>query len=481
MTQNARRSTTRLIEVCFDVAGLLLSWRATIELRVLLNPYMPLSFSDEQLQRLAPPITGLVFLWLMAGLWLRAKPAKSPRRKSRVGDSLVSVAESTILASALAIVVTFFSRHLGAGLSRSFIVLLLPISFVILIIFRYAALFVIVALEDRWLGPERVAVLGEESSVQRFVDRLRSTGFRGITVTGAILPKHCVDGGAVLIPVLGTTARLAEVINRTHLDRIVLTGAVPDYEAAECSAISQRMGVVLSHAIAPMDGRVRLEFGNLCGMPLVDLRPMAFTHRQKVIKRIFDILVSASAILALSPLMLLIVALIKLTSAGPVLYTDWRVGKGGRHFLLLKFRSMYMNSGRSDLAKRNDKSGHLFKLFNDPRVTRIGRVLRKYSLDELPQLINVFQGDMSLVGPRPLPATDLDPDGQSREFRFWSDQRSRVLPGITGLWQISGRSDLSFEQMIELDLEYIRDWSLGLDLRILLNTPFVVISGKGAY
>jgi lipopolysaccharide/colanic/teichoic acid biosynthesis glycosyltransferase len=136
---------------------------------------------------------------------------------------------------------------------------------------------------------------------------------------------------------------------------------------------------------------------------------------------------------------------------------------------------------RKHVADKNQKNGHIFKVKDDPRITPVGRIMRKYSIDELPQLVNVLRGDMSLVGPRPLPAQDLDPDGQSSQFRAWSEQRSRVLPGITGLWQIRGRSDLTFEQMIDLDIDYIRNWSLDLDLRILLETPVVVLTGKGAY
>jgi lipopolysaccharide/colanic/teichoic acid biosynthesis glycosyltransferase len=138
-------------------------------------------------------------------------------------------------------------------------------------------------------------------------------------------------------------------------------------------------------------------------------------------------------------------------------------------------------AGRATLARQNEKRGHIFKIRNDPRVTPVGRILRRYSLDELPQLVNVLCGEMSMVGPRPLPAEDLDADGQSKGFERWARERSQVLPGITGLWQIRGRSDLDFEQMVELDTLYIRRWSLGLDLRILLETPVAVFSGRGAY
>lgn len=177
----------------------------------------------------------------------------------------------------------------------------------------------------------------------------------------------------------------------------------------------------------------------------------------------------------------MIAALVKLTSKGPILYKAPRVGKGGRYFMFLKFRSMYTEMNRSHVTHANEKNGHIFKIKHDPRITPLGRFLRRYSLDELPQLINVLRGEMSLVGPRPLPAGDLDPDGMSREFGEWSQGRSEVYPGITGLWQIRGRSELPFEEMVRLDLEYIRDWSLLLDIKIILETPALVMKGIGAY
>jgi len=136
---------------------------------------------------------------------------------------------------------------------------------------------------------------------------------------------------------------------------------------------------------------------------------------------------------------------------------------------------------RLDLMRRNEASGHVFKIRRDPRVTPVGRVMRRLSLDELPQLFNVLAGDMSLVGPRPLPTEDLGSDGMSRTYAEWAEQRALVRPGITGLWQIRGRSDLTFAQMVELDLEYVRNWSLSLDISILLETPRAIFIGTGAY
>ena len=190
---------------------------------------------------------------------------------------------------------------------------------------------------------------------------------------------------------------------------------------------------------------------------------------------------SVLALLALLPLFALIAVLIKATSKGSVLHKSRRIGKGGRQFTFLKFRSMYSDSDPRKVIADNEKSGHIFKIRNDPRVTPVGRLLRKYSLDELPQLINILFGEMSFVGPRPLPASDLGPDGMSKQYIAWSEGRAKVYPGLTGLWQVSGRSDLPFEDMVRLDLSYIQNWSLALDIRILLETPLLVLRGAGAY
>jgi lipopolysaccharide/colanic/teichoic acid biosynthesis glycosyltransferase len=262
--------------------------------------------------------------------------------------------------------------------------------------------------------------------------------------------------------VLGTTRTLAEVINRAQLSRIiVVNGGATEQEVDECGVVSRRMGVVVSRSMGPALCETRMAITDLCGVRLLELTPIFFTRKNEIVKRCFDIAIAATGLVLLAPIFLVFFALVKLTSTGPLLYCR--------------------QPARSALASRNEKAEHLFKIKKDPRVTPLGRFMRRYSIDEIPQLINILFGDMSLVGPRPLPAEDLDPDGMSARFRLWSEQRSRVLPGLTGLWQIRGRSDLTFERMIELDVEYIRTWSLGLDLRILMETPLVVVTGRGAY
>lgn len=339
------------------------------------------------------------------------------------------------------------------------------------------------ALGHKWPEPRKVALLGDGLDAHLIAERIRTTGRGVIRFAGLILPSNAYQMSERPYPVLGTTQQIAEVINRQGLQQIiVLTHGVPDHDIEQCSRISRRMGVTVSQAVTPAPMDTTFTLTTQYGLQLLEMRPAPLTAAQARAKRVVDVIVSALLLICLSPLLLLVTLLVKLTSPGPVLYRSQRVGKGGRYFTFLKFRSMYYHpEGRRHVTKMNEREGHLFKIRNDPRVTPLGRIMRRYSIDELPQLFNVLWGNMSLLGPRPLPIEDLEPDGMSKEFAEWAELRAKVVPGITGLWQIRGRSNLSFEEMVQLDIEYIRSWSLILDLRILLATPLAVLSGRGAY
>jgi lipopolysaccharide/colanic/teichoic acid biosynthesis glycosyltransferase len=195
------------------------------------------------------------------------------------------------------------------------------------------------------------------------------------------------------------------------------------------------------------------------------------------VKRAFDIVVSTLILVAGLPLWLLIVTAIKLDSPGPVFYRDRRVGLGEREFLMFKFRSMFVDASalQEQLEHANEAPGPLFKIRDDPRITRVGRILRHYSLDEMPQVLNVLRGEMTLVGPRPLPVRDY------LQLQDWHRKRYLVLPGMTGLWQVSGRIALSFDDLVRLDFYYLENWSIWLDISILAKTLPAVLSRRGAY
>lgn len=222
---------------------------------------------------------------------------------------------------------------------------------------------------------------------------------------------------------------------------------------------------------------VRSHVDDLHGLPVVDVAPAVLGTADRFAKRAMDLLLSAAGLVVTLPLTIAIALLVKLTSPGPVLFRQERSGRGGTTFSMLKFRTMYLDAEARhvELTTSNEADGPLFKLRCDPRVTPVGAWLRRSSLDELPQLFNVLTGRMSLVGPRPLVLSE------ARQIRGWAERRFSVRPGLTGLWQVSGRSDLPFDELCRLDYSYVASWSLAWDLRILWHTPSAVIRRRGAY
>ena len=211
----------------------------------------------------------------------------------------------------------------------------------------------------------------------------------------------------------------------------------------------------------------------LSALPPIPIKAIHYRKR----KRGLDLLGSTILIVGLSPVILIIATLVKLTSKGPIFYSSTRLGRGGRPFAFLKFRSMYVDADKrlTELREANEKDGPIFKMKHDPRITPLGRVLRKYSLDELPQLFNVFRGDMSLVGPRPPIPHEVE------QYDQYCLERLSVRPGLTCYWQIMGRSNLSFAEWMELDHRYLREMGLWTDFKILVKTPVAVLKGDGAY
>jgi exopolysaccharide biosynthesis polyprenyl glycosylphosphotransferase len=272
---------------------------------------------------------------------------------------------------------------------------------------------------------------------------------------------------------------LSERIALTRPDEVILNEGDFDEEAVlEIVETAHRAGVKVR--IAPKTTELLLQRGEYVpgqGMPLFELRPPVLAGTDWVVKKAFDLVVSSVVVLVGLPLWLLIALAIRLDSRGPVLYRDPRIGVAEREFGMLKFRTMVKGAAelQDGLEGQNEAEGALFKIREDPRLTRVGKVLRRLSLDELPQVLNVLGGEMSLVGPRPLPVRDY------HRLEGWHRKRYNVLPGITGLWQISGRSSLTFDDLVRLDFYYIENWSIWLDISILVKTLPAVIAGRGAY
>jgi exopolysaccharide biosynthesis polyprenyl glycosylphosphotransferase len=329
----------------------------------------------------------------------------------------------------------------------------------------------------RIAGVRRRAVLVGDSERIAHLQRVLGRGRGGIAYefVGTVGPSP--DG--MPFRYLGTPADLPRIFAEETLDELIVAESEFDDKALiELVDVAHRRGVRVR--AAPTTAELltqRADYVPGQGVPLFELRPPAFVGTDWLVKRTFDLVVSVLVIVIGLPLWIIIAVAIKLDSRGPVFYRDRRVGLNERDFGMLKFRTMRQNAAalQERLEEQNEAEGALFKVRDDPRVTRVGRVLRRFSIDEVPQVFNVLAGEMSLVGPRPLPLRDynlLEP---------WHRKRYLVLPGMTGLWQIAGRSDLSFDDLVRLDFYYLENWSIWLDISILVRTVPAVIAARGAY
>ena len=278
---------------------------------------------------------------------------------------------------------------------------------------------------------------------------------------------------------LGRIEDLAAVLDSQRVQEVII--ADPDFPQAQAVELvdqCHQRGVTVRIAPSTMEILVhRAEFVPGTSVPLFELRPPVFDGFDYAVKRTFDFLGSLFLVILLSPLLLLISIAVFISSRGPILYRSRRPGIGGEPFSCFKFRTMRSGADQqqADIESLNEASGPLFKIRDDPRMTSVGRFLRRFSFDELPQLFNVLLGQMSLVGPRPLPQRDFD------QLEEWHKKRYLVLPGITGLWQVSGRSELDFDDLVRLDFLYLERWSVALDLTILVKTVPAVFSRRGAF
>lgn len=453
--------------VVLDVAGLSLGLMAALVLRTLIygdTVFWSLLWETgpaEWLPFLAP-ITVLVFL--QAGLYAARE------RRSGAGK----VVSSLVL---VALIVLAF----GLGTDYDFTTTgLIPTATVTCALFigLLRAAYESASLELLRVGGirRRAVLVGGGESLQRLQRELiASRGGIAYELVGAVAPV-----GQPGLPLLGSSLEeLPAILDRLRPDELILTEA--DFDERTVLDIverAHRQGIRVR--LAPNTTELLMHEGEYVpgqGVPLFELRPPILTGWDWALKRGFDVTLSVILLVVGLPLWLLVALAIKLDSRGPVLFVDRRIGVGEQDFGMLKFRTMVAGAAEQQalLESANEASGALFKIRDDPRVTRVGRVLRRLSLDELPQLVNVLRREMSLVGPRPLPLRDYE------LLQDWHRARYLVLPGMTGLWQISGRAGLSFDDLVRLDFTYLENWSIWLDVTIIGKTIPAVISGRGAY
>jgi exopolysaccharide biosynthesis polyprenyl glycosylphosphotransferase len=330
----------------------------------------------------------------------------------------------------------------------------------------------------RAAGYKRRAVLvGTGEQIEAVAHALSTSGGHSpVSVVGFVSLTPRPSNG---LRSLGSLDEIGDIVAEHKVDEVIIADpAFPQQQAVELVDTCHQRGVVVRIAPSTMEILIhRAEFVPGQSVPLFELKPPVFDGIDFAVKRTFDVAVASLLLLVLSPVLLVTAAAVRFTSRGPVFYKSWRPGIGGVPFACLKFRTMFHDADRrqAELEAHNEASGALFKMRHDPRVTKVGRLIRPFSIDELPQLINVLRGEMSLVGPRPLPQRDFD------RLEDWHKKRYLVLPGITGLWQVSGRSDLDFDDLVRLDFLYLERWSVFLDLTILVKTVPAVFTRRGAF
>jgi exopolysaccharide biosynthesis polyprenyl glycosylphosphotransferase len=462
-----RRTLSITALVVLDVAGLALGLYVALVVRQVVYGEEEIFWSllwqqEQEWLKFLAPITVLVFL--QAGLY-------APRERRAGAGKLVAAIV------AVALIVLAFGLGTEYEFRTSGLIPTAAVTCAIAIGVLRAA-YGSVSLEAMKATGirRRVVLVGEGDSLRRLTRQL--TAARG-GIEYEFVGVVSSDGVTGLARLGTSVDDIAPVLEEVRPDELLLAEAAFD-ERTVLDVVQQAHRHGVKVRLAPNTTELLRHEGEYVpgqGVPLFELRPPILTGFDWALKRSFDLVVSGVLAVVLVPLWLLVALAIKLDTRGPVFYVDRRVGVGEREFGMLKFRTMVAGAAelQPDVEDLNEATGALFKIRDDPRVTRVGKVLRRLSIDELPQLANVLRGQMSLVGPRPLPLRDHE------LLDDWHKARCLVLPGMTGLWQISGRSGLSFDDLVRLDFTYLENWSVWLDVSIILRTIPAVVAGRGAY
>lgn len=430
-----------------------------------------------------PPVDVVTRAALLAGVWFATLLAMRTSLTALFGSSTAEY-RGIAHASGLAIgMMAVLALLLGWDSMRLTVLITLPMGLLGLLMSRWSW--------RRWLSNQRrhgrftsrTLVVGSRDEVEYVVRALEPIGTTGYQIVGATLldgNARELDLGRATVPVLGNLTSVAEVATQLKADTIVVAGRPerdPDFiKRLGWELEGAAAELVLCDRLADVAGP-RLSFTPIDGLPMIKVQIPTYEGAKHVLKRALDVAVSIVALIPIVVMTPLIALLIKLDSPGPVFFFQERVGRDGKPFLIVKFRSMHADAEQklAALKAANEGAGLLFKMKDDPRTTRVGRVLRKLSFDELPQFWNVLAGEMSVVGPRPpLPSEVSDYDGTV-------SRRLYIKPGITGLWQVSGRSDLDWDESIRLDLRYVENWSVITDLQIMWRTARAMMQSSGAY
>jgi exopolysaccharide biosynthesis polyprenyl glycosylphosphotransferase len=416
---------------------------------------------------------GSALLWIAL---FRAERAYAYQRFTSYSTELGIVGRVMLEGVCILLVFTFFSRT--AYIPRSLIGIFALVNLFSLSAEKAVVFHAAKVIRARGWDRRTVLVVANRADAQQFVRAIERQFSWGLQIIGIVTnddDRSITDPGC---PIVGKYSEFGEILHKYPVDEvIILAGKASLADIDPVLSTCELEGVAVKIVSDLLGRRAKQIHADIVyEMPILSIEWNVYEEWELAVKRIVDIFVAGTALIVLSPLFLAIAIMIKLTSPGPTFY-HWRVvGKNKRPFVGYKFRTMVVNADtiKKELMQRNEMSGPVFKLKNDPRITSVGRYLRKFSLDELPQLYSVLKGDMSLVGPRPPLITEFN------EFDPWHRRKLSVKPGITCLWQVSGRNEITdFNTWARLDLQYIDNWSLWLDLKILLKTVPSVLLGKG--
>jgi len=456
-------------------------------LAILLSMLVASSFYLGPRERLWAPsiMQSIVTASVLGAVWLLSlSGAKSRARRviGHGGTEYQRVINATLIAFGSVTIVCYVGR---IGFARGYVAVALPVGIVLLVVNRFIWRRMLAALRRRDRCLSGVVVVGSARDVARTVGELRRDSSAGYRPVGVSLIDSPGDIDPAVDARLSDLARVSfdDVVSAARSSRVRAIMVAGDLPGGRGSI--RELGWALENSCSELilDSRLtdvagpRVHLGPVAGLPMVHVQLPQYTGLNHVVKRGFDIALSGLALLVLSPVFAVIALLVRRNDGGPVIFRQERVGVQGSTFTMFKFRSMVMDaeSRLAELSSASEGNGVLFKVRDDPRVTTVGGVLRRYSLDELPQLWNVFRGDMSLVGPRPPLPSEVE------GYHSYETRRLLTKPGITGLWQVSGRSDLTWAESIRLDLYYVENWSLTGDLVLLLRTVAQVIRPDGAY
>jgi exopolysaccharide biosynthesis polyprenyl glycosylphosphotransferase len=450
-----------------DVAGLTLALPIAHALRMRFDTLAPL----EPLGQYWPLLARTLFLWV-AVAWLTE--VYGAYRKRPLTAEIFRLGRAILLTAAGLATLAYLEKH---HISRVFVSLYMVVAFAWLASSRIAIRSVARAIRRRGYNTRRYAVVGSGPLAREIVRTMGAHPEWGYEFAGFV-----VDGPAPAAlardKVLGSLDDFERLLRSTVLDEVTFVVSRERLSAVERMVLAcEEQGISTRVCMDLFATRIATRsVEDLDGIPLLTLSTTPSDSLALAAKRAFDLFEAAVALLVLSPIFLVVAVAIRLESPGPIFFRQRRVGVYGREFNLYKFRSMYQDAEArlESLRARNEVSGPVFKMRDDPRVTRVGRFIRRASIDELPQFWNVLRGEMSVVGPRPpLPS-------EVKQYERWQHRRHSVKPRITCTWQVSGRSQISFEQWMELDLRYIDSWSLWQDVKILARTIPAVLTGRGA-